>query len=262
MAVAVTAASNLAPEVSAALVRHVITLADSKRLLGIRYSDWLLGSPSIESGIAASSMAQDEWGHARLLYAMLKDMGLDPAQVERDRPAEEYASIDVLDRPFTDWAEVVTAMVTVDGALSLALEAFAGGTFEPARSRIPKMLAEEVFHRDLGAAWFSRLASGSEAARRRLATAVRDMLPRTMAWLDPGDASHQALFAAGVVGAGSLDAYRAQVGPLLERVGVRVADFEPNREGWDATRSRGPGHPDEEAVERARGDKNRALLVE
>jgi 1,2-phenylacetyl-CoA epoxidase catalytic subunit len=262
VAVAVTPATNLGPDVSAALARHVITLADSKRLLGIRYSDWLLGSPSIETGIAASSMAQDEWGHARMLYAMLKDLGLDPAQVERDRPAEEYASIDVLDRPFTDWAEVVTAMLAVDGALSLALESFAGGTFEPARSRIPKMLAEEVFHRDLGAAWFSRLASGSEAARRRLAAAVRDMVPRTMAWLDPADAPHRVLYAAGLVGAGSLDAYRAQVGPLFDRVGVRVAAIEPNREGWDAARGRGRGHPDEEAVERARGDKNRALLVE
>jgi phenylacetate-CoA oxygenase PaaI subunit len=240
----------------------VITLADSKRLLGIRYSDWLLGSPSIETGIAASSMAQDEWGHARLLYAMLKELGLDPAAVERDRSAEEYASVDVLDRRFTDWAEVVTAMATVDTALSLALEAFASGTFEPARSRIPKMLAEEVFHRDLGVAWFSRLAGGSEAARRRLTTAVQDMLPRTMAWLEPADAQYGALLTAGVVGGRSMDAYRAQMAPVLERVGFSLAAVQPERTGWDLARSRGPGHPDEEAVERARGDKNRALLVE
>ena len=49
-----------------ALRRLILTLADSKRMMGIRYSDWLLGAPSIEAGIAVSSMAQDEWGHARL----------------------------------------------------------------------------------------------------------------------------------------------------------------------------------------------------
>ncbi len=69
----------------AALRRLVTTLADSKRLMGIRYSDWLLGAPSIETGIATSSMAQDEWGHARLLYSMLKELDVDPVGVERDR---------------------------------------------------------------------------------------------------------------------------------------------------------------------------------
>ena len=54
----------------AALKRLILGLADSKRLMGIRYSDWVLGAPSVETGIATSSMTQDEWGHARLLYAM------------------------------------------------------------------------------------------------------------------------------------------------------------------------------------------------
>ena len=35
----------------AALRRLILTLADSKRLMGIRYSDWLLGAPSIETGL-------------------------------------------------------------------------------------------------------------------------------------------------------------------------------------------------------------------
>jgi ring-1,2-phenylacetyl-CoA epoxidase subunit PaaC len=262
MPASITAATTLGPEVSAALVRHVITLADSKRLLGIRYSDWLLGSPSIETGIAASSMAQDEWGHARLLYAMLKDMGLDPGPVERDRPAAAYASLDVLDQRFSDWAAVVTAMVAVDGALSLALDAFASGSYEPARSRIPKMLAEEVFHREMGAAWFTRLASGSRSARERLAAELRRMLPRTLAWLDPADAAHGALVESGVVTPGAPERYRTQMGPIFERVGVSLASVEPDRTGWDPARSRGAGHPDGEAVERARGDRNRALLVE
>ena len=53
----------------------LIVLADNKRLLGMRYSDWLLGAPALEAGIACSAMAQDEWGHGRILYAMLRDFG-------------------------------------------------------------------------------------------------------------------------------------------------------------------------------------------
>ncbi|NIP60288.1 MAG: hypothetical protein GWO00_20930, partial [Gemmatimonadetes bacterium] len=123
--------------------RLILTLADSKRLMGIRYSDWLLGAPSIETGIATSSMAQDEWGHARLLYAMLKDLGIDPVPVEHDRPPAEYASIGALDEEMPDWAALVAAICLVDSAIAVVLESFSRGRFEPARGRVPKMLAEE-----------------------------------------------------------------------------------------------------------------------
>ena len=257
-----TTVVGLEPALRTALIRHVITLADTKRILGIRYSDWLLGAPSIETGIAASSMAQDEWGHARLLYAMLKDLGVDPAAVERDRPAEAYASVDALDRKLPDWAAVVAVMVGVDAALSVALEGFASGQFEPARSRIPKMLMEETFHRDLGHAWFRRLESGSEEARRRLADSLRAQLPRTLAWLEPGDEPYSELMRSGMVAAGATDRFWSQVGGALEGVGVGRDAVAPVTDGWDVARSRGPGHPDQESVERARGDRNRALLVE
>ena len=168
--------------------------------MGIRYSDWLLGAPSIETGIAASSMAQDEWGHARLLYAMLKDFGMDPAAVEHERAAEEYANPEALDEPLADWAAVVAACVIVDGALSVALEGFSEGVYEPTRSRIPKMLDEETFHHDLGVAWFRKLAGGSEEGRSRLREAALSMLARTLAWLTPADEVGEAQ---GRVGAGS-----------------------------------------------------------
>jgi 1,2-phenylacetyl-CoA epoxidase catalytic subunit len=257
-----TPSSGIDVSIKKPLIRHIITLADSKRILGIRYSDWLLGAPSIETGIAASSMAQDEWGHARLLYAMLKDLGTDPGPVERDRPAAEYASVDPLDQRLPDWAAVVSAMVSVDTAVSVALESFAAGSFEPARSRIPKMLLEEAFHRDLGHAWFRRLASGSAEATSRLAASLREMLPRTLAWLEPDDEPFRALVRAGLVSEGAGERFWSHYGAMFEGVGVSRASVEPDRAGWDETRSRGPGHPDAQAVEQARGDKNRALLVE
>ena len=247
----------------AALVRLILSLADSKRLMGIRYSDWLLGAPTIETGIAASSMAQDEWGHARLLYAMLKDFGVDPVPVEHDRPAEEYASVGALDQPMPDWAALVAAEVVVDGAISAVLESFAGGTFEPASSRVPKMLAEEEFHESLAAAWYKRLAASSEEARGLLAEASRRLLPPGLAWVGADDEAARALVDAGVVAPAEerLSAYRDRVRSLLARAGIDVDGVE-GVEGWDASRGRTPGHPDEEAVQRARGDKNRALFVE
>lgn len=258
----VLAGSDVPEELHPALRRHIIALADGKRLLGLRYSEWLLGAPSIETGIAASSMAQDEWGHARLLYAMLKDMGEDPSPVEHDRPTGDYANPPALDAPFSDWAVFVAAMVVVDGACAVALGGFAEGRFEQARSRIPKMLAEEEFHRDMGLAWLNRLVRGSGEGRDRLGEALTAALPTTLAWMAPSDDAGRALVEAGLTAPPEtlLERFRTALAEPLSRAGVEIP--EPDFEGWDEARGRGPGEPGEEIVERARGDRNRSLLVE
>ena len=247
----------------AALKRLVLTLADSKRVMGMRYSDWILGAPSIETGIATSSMTQDEWGHARLLYAMLKELGLDPVAAEHERAAEEYANLGVLDSAFPDWAAAVAGMVIADGALSTALAAFSRGAFEPAQSRVPKMLAEEAFHVSLGDAWYRRLATSSDEARRLLREATHAMLPGVVAWLGADDDAARTLVAAGITesAADQQGAFRDAVRDVLKVGGVDVDAVEPEAV-WDEARGRGPGRPDDDTVERARGDRNRALFVE
>lgn len=245
-----------------ALERLVLTLADSKRLMGIRYSDWLLGAPSLETGIACSSMAQDEWGHARLLYSMLKELGYDPVEVEHNRSDERYTSIDGLDRSPEDWPGLVAVAAVVDEALRVRLAGFGAGGFELAQSRVGKMLAEEELHRDFSEAWFNRLAASVPAAAL-LRAAVIELLPGTLAWLAAEDDGTAALVEAGLTEAPSvlLERFAGVLGPMLDLLGVEL----PNPrfdEGWDAERGRGPGHPVGDALERARGDKNRDLFVE
>ncbi|MBT8403298.1 MAG: phenylacetate-CoA oxygenase subunit PaaI [Gemmatimonadetes bacterium] len=256
------APADLSPELQADVRRLILSLADTKRLLGIRYSDWLLGAPSIEAGIAASGMAQDEWGHARLLYALLKDFDEDPKPVEYDRAPAEYASCDTLDAPAEDWADVVALMAVVDSALTVLLQAFAEGSYEPASGRAGKMIAEEDFHGDMASAWLRRLGSASPEARSRIAEACSTRLPRTLAWMAPDDEVARRLYDAGVLPSAD-EMVRRFVdarGAALGAVGVAIP--EPDRSGWDAERGRGPGHPGLEAVERARGDLNRELFVE
>lgn len=257
-------AGEFSPEVRDALRRLILSLADTKRMLGIRYSDWLLGAPSIESGIATASMSQDEWGHARLLYAMLKDFGVDPVEVEHSRPPGAYCSASCLDEPFADWAAVVAGIVVVDGTLSLALEGFATGAYDAARRRIPKMLAEEAFHRDFGQAWMRRIGDGAEEGRERVAAAVKSMLGDAITCLLPGDDEAGLLAGAGVT-ARAGDARARLAGRLaqpLAALGMAPATDPPLPADWIARRRRPTGEPAGDAVERARGDRNRALFVE
>ncbi len=76
MTVAVTPpGSPLEPTV----VAFALALADDEMVLGHRHSEWLGLSPFLEEDLATASIAQDEMGHARGIYAVLW-----PDWVERD----------------------------------------------------------------------------------------------------------------------------------------------------------------------------------
>lgn len=256
---------ELPEEVRDALERLILGLADAKRVLGIRYSEWVLGAPSLEAGISAASMCQDEWGHARLLYAMLKRLGRDPVVVEHDRPAEAYASPSTLDASADDWAELVAMIALTDGAITAVLEGFAEGSLELAANRVPKMLAEERFHSDMGRAWVHSLCKASdESAGERLRESATAILPGLLAWIDPQDPASQLLVDSGLMRAGDQvrERFLAVCGPLFEAMGIDATQVAADRSGWDTARGRGPGCPDGETIERARGDRNRMLFVE
>jgi phenylacetate-CoA oxygenase PaaI subunit len=161
-----------------ALRATLVALSDSKLLLGYHYGEWTFGPPAIEAGIAACSMAQEEFGHARLLNGLLKrefELEIDP--LADTRPSEAMAGIAYLDRPFENWADLVAANVAVDHALSLELSGFQEG-WEPLARVVPKMLLEEKFHYAHAEGWVRLIeAEGGEARSlldRALARALRD----------------------------------------------------------------------------------------
>ena len=125
-------------------------------------------------------------------------------------------------------------------ALSVALDGFSEGAYEPARPRMPEMLAEEAFHHDLGVAWFRKLASGSKEARVRLRDSVLSMLGRMLAWLMPADQAGQAQAASGLVPEGAVlrARFEGRYGELLSLVvDIDVTTAQPEREAV----GRGPG---------------------
>jgi ring-1,2-phenylacetyl-CoA epoxidase subunit PaaC len=245
----------------------VLALADTKRLLGYRYAEWMLGAPELETGIACSSMAQDEWGHARLLYALLREFGDDPERLEHGREGHEYHSMEVLDSGAATWPDLVALMALADEAITTQIEALRGSSHESLRQRVEKVLEEEKFHSAHGAAWFRRLAGGSDASRAALTDAVDRVLDSVVAWFGPGSERAHALEGAGVVDAAgpALAArYLARVAPLLEMVERQAQSgrAEPGPE-FDESRRRGrSGGPDAETIRKIRGDRNRAFLMD
>ena len=271
-------AAELPDDARAALRALVLALADSKRVLGLRYSDRMLGSPTLEAGIAASSMAQDEWGHARLTYALLGDFGDDPKALEHERPAARYRSHPALDAPLASWADFIAAILLVDTALSVQYASLLESRYAPAHNRVQKMLDEERFHFQYAASWTRRMAAVPQV-RDELAASLARYLPEALRWLgdDAGPGVRR------LVEERLLDAepsalrtrLLARVGPVLaeaelaDGLGMQPVSgggwtYAPPLpwDGWDEETRRSGGSLDEATAARARGDKNRALLLD
>ncbi|HET9332026.1 MAG TPA: Phenylacetic acid catabolic protein [Gemmatimonadota bacterium] len=250
----------------------LVALSDTKLLLGYHYGEWTFGPPAIEAGIAACSMAQEEFGHTRLLNGILKrefDLEIDPlADV---RPPEAIASIAFLDRPLGSWTGLVAANAVVDLALSLALSSFEGGSFQPLARVVPKMLLEERFHAEHAEGWVRLIESRGGEARGALRRALSGALAAVTAFFGPP--GHDA----DLVGSGvrtsddealcrrlcsriaSLVGDASEVGLVPDGDGWSPAE-PADWSGWDPARRRlDSGGPDGAILDELRGTKNVAF---
>jgi 1,2-phenylacetyl-CoA epoxidase catalytic subunit len=214
-------------------------------------------------------MAQDEWGHGRILYAMLKDFGHEPGALEHERDADAYLSSELLDEPPDAWPGLLALNALLDNALSVQCDALSESRYSPLHYKMGKLADEERFHAEHARGWTERLA-GTEAGRAALAAAYGAALEPCLRWFGRNDADMWAKLTDEKVVDGGPDDLRSRwlerVGPLLERVGVDVPSPSGDSlswDGWDDDRRRtGPGGLDGDTLARVRGDKNRAMLMD
>jgi ring-1,2-phenylacetyl-CoA epoxidase subunit PaaC len=259
-------AADLNSDVRTGVRDLILVLADSKRLLGMRFGNWILGAPELEAGIACASMAQDEWGHARLLYALLRDFGDEVDHLEHGRDAADYAGMAVLDREPQSWPELVALNALADTALTLQLHALGTSAYVPLRQRVQKLIEEETFHAAHGAAWFRRIAGSGANGTQLMKDAAAVVAPGVLQWFGPDSPAAGALVEAGITSATG-SALRAQfserVAPLLATVSASLPTSEPDFSTFDEARRRPAGtKPDDRTIAQIRGDKNRAFLMD
>jgi len=258
----------------------ILLLADNKRVLGMRYSDWILGAPSVEAGIACSAMAQDEWGHSRILYAMLRDFGLDPGGLEHDRDSAEYRNSELIDSPTDGWPTLLALNLLLDTALSIQFDALGASRFEPLHYKVRKLLEEERFHFEHARGWVTRLC-GTEAGRDALRSAFEPVWVACLRWFGPADDPLGVALASGEITDAGPDELRqrwlGRVGPVVHEAGLGLA--QPAGDSWSSTlevewddwdsRARRPARnagassgPDAATLASVRGDKNRSMLLD
>ena len=220
-----------------AMASLVASLADNKAALGRRYADWAVSAPTLESAVAAAAMAQDELGHARSTYPVLKALG-----TETDEVSGGDRRMALLDSDLPDWNAFIAANLLVDGVLTTFVAACVGSSVEQMAARAKKILQEEGSHRVHGEAWAKRLCR-NPAQRDPFLARVGETWAEASLWLGPDDdPAYAAALEAGEVGqtgAHQRALIRDWLTAVLAPEGVTVDLPEPaDWSGWDPERRR------------------------
>ncbi len=233
---AVTDPKHFSPETRQALANFLLSLADNKRFIGMRYAEWCDGGPTLEAAVAASAMAQDELGHARALLPLLREFPeLPPELQSEDRTV--YHHVAFLDQPFSGWPAFVAVNALFDRALTLIFEAATASRYLPLQQRARKILDEEKFHGLHGEGWFRRLARAGGSSHAALQKAVSNVWLETLCWYGPDEGDVQRLVIDEIlsIGPGKLRRrFLERVQPVLRETGIVVPSSDRlSWERWD-----------------------------
>lgn len=224
----------------ACMVSLVGSLADNKAALGRRYAEWAVSAPTLESAVAAAAMAQDELGHARSTYPVLKALGADAGDESLDGSGNRLA---LLDSELPDWTAFIAANLLVDGVLTTFVAACVDSSVTQMAQRAKKILQEEGSHRVHAEAWAKRLCRAGDREREALLSRLDETWEQAARWIGPADdPGYRAALDAGMVGADPArqrEQVRAWLVQLLAAEGVTFSLDEPTDwSAWDATTRR------------------------
>jgi 1,2-phenylacetyl-CoA epoxidase catalytic subunit len=219
----------------------VLSIADNKQMLGLRYAEWATRAPSLEADIAAAAMGLDDLGHSRVLYGCLEPLGSDPRGPERESDPASLRALAYFDLPWSEWAQFVAANAILDTAFTVMIEACVAGSVEVLQHRLRKMLMEERYHFLHGRSW---LKSGIDI--EPLDRAWQEAIE----WFGPPDGETASLHREGRLSMGPAE-LRAR---LEERLETKSPDVEVEWKSWDPVRRRSsPGAIDEPTFSMLRG---------
>ena len=219
----------------------VLSIADNKQMLGLRYAEWATRAPSLEADIAAAAMGLDDLGHSRVLYGCLEPLGHDPRGPERESDAGSLRALLYFDQPWTEWAQFVAANAILDTAFTVMIESCVNGSVEVLRQRLRKMLMEERYHFLHGRSW---LRSGVDKGPLNVAW------KEAIEWFGPPDGETATLHREGRLSMGPAE-LRARLESQLD---TKAPHTDVDWKSWDAVRRRGkPGKVDDGTFAMLRG---------
>jgi ring-1,2-phenylacetyl-CoA epoxidase subunit PaaC len=216
-------------------------LGDDEFVLAERYTEWQVRSPTLESDLALSNIAQDELGHARLWYDVLEDIGLEEDDLVYERDPDTFRHSTLVEQPFPEgnWGDAILRSYLYDVAEKLRLEALEDSTYPKIADRVGKIQGEEEYHLEHAQNWMERLADGEDGTEK-LQEALDRLFPHALTLFEPTDPEVED----DIVELGLRDATLSDLGeewlsiviPFLESLGLDVPESElAEAEGYAVT---------------------------
>jgi ring-1,2-phenylacetyl-CoA epoxidase subunit PaaC len=165
------------------VARRVLALADDELVLGHRHSEWLGLSPFLEEDLTMASIAQDELGHARALYALAWPDLADRDSLVMRRPASSYRSCNLVERVGFPWELALVRHWFYDAAEEFRWAALEALDVPGLSGVVAAVHAEERFHRRHGEDLVTRLSTGSPEGRARVQYGIDVLWPDALAML-------------------------------------------------------------------------------
>jgi 1,2-phenylacetyl-CoA epoxidase catalytic subunit len=174
------------PDVAAGASNVVVAVADNKFLLAHRLATWGVGAPALESSVACTAIAQEEAGHARVLYSLLESFPEEhrPLPLEREEDRQRKYAMSFLREDTTSWIHGIAAFALVDRALTTLLEACRESSISELRKRALRILGDEGFHEKYANGRVRELAE-PPTERAALEAEMTALLPEVLCWFGP-----------------------------------------------------------------------------
>lgn len=215
------------PDVAAGASNVVVAVADNKFLLAHRLAAWGVGAPALESSVACTAIAQEEAGHARVLYSLLESFPEEhrPLPLEREEDRQRKYAMSFLRQDTTSWVHGIAAFALVDRALTTLLDACRESSISELRKRTLRILGDEGFHQKYANGRVRELAE-SPAQCAALEAEMTSLLPEVLCWFGPdGEAGLELLVEAGVLSRRNEElrqSFLAGLGALAEQTALTL----------------------------------------
>ncbi len=169
--------------------------ADSELAGAFGYVPWIQKAPSVEEMLIVSNITRDEVRHARAMYRLLEDLGIDTqsmvgendytlridsaADLGAERAADDKR-VNIFYYPIDTWADFIMFNFLMDRGAGHQLEDVKKSSYGPWSREIERIFKEEMTHVGHGEYWVKRLAHESPATKEMVQAALEKWYPRTM----------------------------------------------------------------------------------
>src|SRR5919201_559149 len=133
-------------EYRARLIKFIEMHGNSELMGVLPEREWILRAPTLQRKLALTAKAQDEVGHAQLIYRVVEDLGKPRERCLDDLVSGRAKFHNVFHYPTKTWGDVGVIAWLVDAAAIISQKALLKCSYAPYARIMKKICWEESFH--------------------------------------------------------------------------------------------------------------------